>query len=372
MLNLEFAAHYAACMISALLGILLILRKKDGEASRVYLGVFYLGMSLIFGYECYLYYYNLYPDSIIKVPYVIIGVLYSVFYLIYPIEVIAPGFMNRKRFFYLFSPLVISIVVYLLTAQQGVEYEQFDSLSHLFSSPLTYSSVFIYVLFSLMLIPLFLLYRTPYTKRYNNTNKKWIARFIFMSCITTIGFIFKLYHSNEYGFIHVPVYFLFSAYIIYLELFVRIIQKQKSNQAVQMQPVTVTVAEEKEVSVLSEATASYNSLLQNRIVQFLDKEKSWRDPDFSIQDLINKTGITRKELSNAIQEMGYDNFPHYLNTLRVNDFTSTLAHGKFDSFQNLFFEVGFRSRATAHRNFKQVTGESPSEYFAKIRQKGVK
>lgn len=369
MLNLEFATHYAASMIFLLVGVLLILRKHEGEASRMYLAVFYIGMSFIFGYEAYLYYHNLYPNTIISIPYIIVGVIYSLFYLIYPIEVVSPGYMTGKRFLYLFFPLILCILFYLLSVQQGVVYQEFNSLNDLVTEPLTGSAVFIYVLLALIFMPQLLLYCTLCMKRYNTTNKKWVIRFIFISSLTSIGYLCKLYFFDKNEFIHLPIYFLISCYVIYLELYVRVLHKQNDVvELLQAEPVLIT-PEHHEVHALQETKMSYDRLIQNRVTQFLETEKPWRNPNFTLQDLINKTGINRKELSNIIQDQGFDNFPNYLNALRVKDFISILEHGKFDSFQNIFFDVGFRSRATAHRNFKQVTGESPSEYFAKIKKK---
>lgn len=354
MLNLEFASHYAASMMSAMLGVLLILRRNDGEVSRLYLGLFYIAMSLIFAYQSYLYYHNLYPGSIVTIPYLLIGALYSCFYLSYPVEVISPGYMTKKKFIYLFTPLLICIITYIVTRLLGVRFQQFNSLAEFVLSPISYTSIFMYILLMLMIIPQLLLYFIPYTRRYNNTDKTWISRFIIISYVVTIGFFLKLFDVWPFGFLNVLIFVIASAYIMYLELFSRIILKRNDI--------------ENESLVEDQILKSYDERIIDHLIEFLEKERFWRDPDFSLQDLIHKTGMSRKAITATVQEMGYDNFPHFMNTLRVKDFIATLEHGKFDSFQNIFFDVGFRSRATAHRNFKQITGLSPSEYFLQIKQ----
>lgn len=365
MINLEFASHYAASLTSVLFGVLLILRRKDGEVSRLYLGLFYIAMSLIFAYQSYLYYFGQYPASFVRIPYIIIGVVYSCFYLSYPVEVISPGYMTRRKFIYLFTPVVLCIFVYVLSKQLGVRFQQFNSLIELLSSPLNYTSVFIYILLILLILPQLLLYYIPYTRRYNNTDKKYIARFICVSCIVTIGFVLKLFNIRPFCSINVVVFIFVSAYIMYLELFSRIILQHNDLEdhiCINEQIKSIDIPSRKEVS------RSYDERITDHLNQFLEKERFWRDPDFSLQDLIQKTGMSRKTITTTVQEMGYDNFPHFMNTLRVKDFIATLEQGKFDSFQNIFFDVGFRSRATAHRNFKQITGLSPSEYFLQIKQ----
>ncbi len=364
MLNLEFATHYAAFVVTALLSMLLILRRNDGETSRLYLGLFYVAMSLIFAYQSYLYYYDLYPKSIVTIPYLIVGVVYSCFYLSYPVEVISPGYMTNRKFIYLFTPVLLCIVIYFTASRMGVNFEQYSSLVDFISSPITYTTIFIYVLLILMITPQLLLYFIPYTRRYNNTDKAWIKRFIIISSIATCGFILKLFNIDPFAFLNVLIFIVVSVYIIYFELFSRIILKRSCIE-------DEIYTKDREVSINHsirvETSKSYDEVITDHLIQFLEKEQSWRDPDFSLQDLINKIGLSRKAVSLAIQEMGYDNFPHFMNTLRVKDFITILEHGKFDSFQNIFFDVGFRSRATAYRNFKQITGVSPSEYFARIK-----
>ena len=73
----------------------------------------------------------------------------------------------------------------------------------------------------------------------------------------------------------------------------------------------------------------------------------------------------RTTLARAIQEIGYDSFTVYVNTLRINYFIKQIEENKTSQFKTAFYDAGYRSRATAIRNFKLVTGKSPSEYFQK-------
>ena len=56
---------------------------------------------------------------------------------------------------------------------------------------------------------------------------------------------------------------------------------------------------------------------------------------------------------------------HYINKLRIEDFLQQIESGQYVNYQEAFFFVGFRSRSTALRNFRQLTGMIPSEYFQK-------
>jgi len=49
--------------------------------------------------------------------------------------------------------------------------------------------------------------------------------------------------------------------------------------------------------------------------------------------------------------------------LRIEDFIRRIQTKESANYQDAFYDAGFRSRATAFRNFKQYTGKTPSEYF---------
>ena len=66
-----------------------------------------------------------------------------------------------------------------------------------------------------------------------------------------------------------------------------------------------------------------------------------------------------------MRESDYENYSNYINRLRIEDFMEQIESWQMLNFQETFFFVGFRSRSTALRNFRQFTGSTPSEYFQK-------
>jgi len=60
----------------------------------------------------------------------------------------------------------------------------------------------------------------------------------------------------------------------------------------------------------------------------------------------------------------------YINNLRISDFISLMNNQKM-SIKEAFFICGYRSRTTALRNFRLVTGKTPSDYFVKGNSKGI-
>ena len=85
----------------------------------------------------------------------------------------------------------------------------------------------------------------------------------------------------------------------------------------------------------------------------------------AIEKYIYQTEPKRPPLQEIWLDNGYENYTSYIKKLRIDDFLQQIESGKSVNFQEAFFYVGFRSRSTALRNFQQVTGVSPTEYFQK-------
>lgn len=95
----------------------------------------------------------------------------------------------------------------------------------------------------------------------------------------------------------------------------------------------------------------------------MESTNAYRDPDLSIASLSAALHTNRTSLARAIHDLGYESFSAYINLLRIHDFIEQVKNGKSDNFQLAFYTAGFRSRATAIRNFRQVTGTTPSYFF---------
>ena len=106
-----------------------------------------------------------------------------------------------------------------------------------------------------------------------------------------------------------------------------------------------------------------NSLCE-KITLHMKLTCDYRDPDISLNMLAASLCTNRTTLSCALHELGYVSFSAYINSLRIEEFIQRVRSKESTNYQDIFYDVGFRSRATALRNFKQYTGKIPSEYFS--------
>jgi YesN/AraC family two-component response regulator len=116
---------------------------------------------------------------------------------------------------------------------------------------------------------------------------------------------------------------------------------------------------------LADVVEQKDSALIERLDAYVKKNRAWRDPDLSLNILSSKLYTNRTTLAQAMRENGYGSYTNYINKLRIDDFLEQIESGQSANFQEAFFFVGFRSRGTALRNFRQFAGMPPSEYFQK-------
>lgn len=143
-------------------------------------------------------------------------------------------------------------------------------------------------------------------------------------------------------------------YIVYYELFVRL-NVPRPKTAI---PEVALMADD-----LPAVPASVNDELWETLTARMQAEKLWRK-DMSLAELAELLDTNRTTLASLFKAKGYEGgYREYVNRYRIIDFLDIMAQSPRHSMQEAFFIVGYRSRMTAFRNFKEYAGKSPSEYF---------
>ncbi|MGM9759749.1 MAG: helix-turn-helix domain-containing protein [Parabacteroides sp.] len=109
-----------------------------------------------------------------------------------------------------------------------------------------------------------------------------------------------------------------------------------------------------------------DSMLWSLLDDKMRKEELWRNPDLTIIKLARLLCSNRTKLSRLIHAHGYTSFQSYICEYRINAFIEFLPQNHHLSFQGLFYEVGFKSKVTALRHFRQRTGMTPTEYYKNV------
>lgn len=371
---------FATALACLLTSLLLFARRKSGERSRVILAciVFFSVANYITRFIDIIQ--GAMPQQVISVPMYLLALFMIICYILYPIEIISLGYLNTRRMLVLYSPLALLTMVYALCLNMGITFPLYHTLPHMISSGLTFDVCFRLLLTFMLFCPILFVFATPYTKRYNNTDRAWIRKYTIVFTINILAYVAVLMSENVA--VKIMYYYISSGcsiYIAYLELFVRIIDlrqancnetnEQKPDHREASEPTdaeSAPASAPKQRHITNPSTVPKRSSLCERIVCHMNQTSDYRNPELTLSALASSLCTNRTTLAKALREMGYSSFNDYVNSLRINEFISYICEHKTNNYQNAFFDVGFRSRTTALRNFKHYTRKTPSEYFRNI------
>jgi AraC-like DNA-binding protein len=103
----------------------------------------------------------------------------------------------------------------------------------------------------------------------------------------------------------------------------------------------------------SAVIAAIDALMQTR--------KLFRDADLSLERLARKAGLPARRISMAINRVTGKNISQYVNDRRVAEACERLSQTD-QPVTTIMFDVGFQTKSNFNREFRRVTGTSPSAY----------
>lgn len=109
--------------------------------------------------------------------------------------------------------------------------------------------------------------------------------------------------------------------------------------------------------------------LHESLKQLMDTEKYFTEPELSLNMLASKLSIHPNYLSQVINEKEGVSFFDYINTLRVNEFKRLIQEKDQNQFTliSIAYDSGFNSKSSFNKNFKKVTGLSPTDYIKQLK-----
>lgn len=105
--------------------------------------------------------------------------------------------------------------------------------------------------------------------------------------------------------------------------------------------------------------------IYERLANAMKAHKLYADPELSLSGLASALNVHPNHLSQVINSFERKNFYDYINAQRVEEFKSIAGLPENAGYTLLFlsYECGFNSKTSFNRNFKKVTGLSPTEYL---------
>lgn len=139
------------------------------------------------------------------------------------------------------------------------------------------------------------------------------------------------------------------------------------------EPITEVVAAANEPGTIAEKIKYQKSALSpgqmqaihQQLSRLMQQEKLYKNPELTLAEVSQQLQVHPNILSQVINSAEQKSFFDYVNQLRVEEFKQLSAQPNSQQYTllSLAFECGFNSKTAFNRNFKKVTGLSPSDYI---------
>ncbi len=107
------------------------------------------------------------------------------------------------------------------------------------------------------------------------------------------------------------------------------------------------------------------AIINDRLLDYMDKEKPFLEPEISLPELAGMLDIPRNQLSGVINQIHNKNFYEFINQYRIDEVKQLLKDPKNSNYKliSLAYDAGFNSKASFNRVFKQMTNMTPSQFM---------
>lgn len=101
------------------------------------------------------------------------------------------------------------------------------------------------------------------------------------------------------------------------------------------------------------------------LIDFVTKEKPYLNPELTLPELAKLIGVHTNILSSVINTIESKSFYDFINQKRIEEFKQKviLPENQKYTLLTLAYDCGFNSKTAFYRNFKNLTGQSPSQYL---------
>ncbi len=298
------------------------------------------------------------PEAMVLNPW--IGWSYMVMNIVmtlYPISVIQPEWLSPRRSFFLFLPtLILGLGCLIFTGRWTPLATPAEIWQHVWTPDVLFRLITLFT----MLPYCFIILLLPHNYKYSSATFWWILNYsggLLIICLLHV--VFTLTHL-PWILIVLPLlvacFLLFSTEYELEERLRPSLEPEEESAATNSTPLpegTSTPQAEPEISEPD---------LWARVCYYMDQEKVWKDPDLTLVSLSRLCATNVTYLNRVIQDETGSGFKEMVNKKRVAEVATQLEQNANIDIMTAFFNAGYRSRTTAWRNFKDITGQSPAEY----------
>lgn len=316
-------------------------------------------------------------NEYLKFPYLLgieipLPLLHGPFLFLYTVA-LSSGQLSRPNIFLHFIPFAIAFITVIpfliLSSKKKIivyqnEGEGFETLSTIIFVGIIISGI-IYTILSLRVLSNHKKKIKDNFSSIEKINLQWLFRLLIgLSFIWVI----VLFADDEIIFSAVV---LFVAFIGYYGI--KQVGVFTNQQVLELSPA-IESKELAELSVAAPEVSKYNKsalsdsqlkAIHGELVQLMEQKKLFLTPELTLIMVAEELEIHPNTISQVINTVEQNNFFDYVNTLRIEEFKERIADPDNQKYTllSLAYECGFNSKTSFNRNFKNLTGKSPSEYL---------
>ena len=101
-----------------------------------------------------------------------------------------------------------------------------------------------------------------------------------------------------------------------------------------------------------------------KLKTYMDEKKPFLNPDLNLPQLADDLNIPSYHLSQIINNNIGQNFFDFINGYRIDEVKSKITHPDYQKYSilGIAFDAGFNSKSAFNRVFKNMTGQTPTQY----------
>ena len=284
-------------------------------------------------------------------PIIIIPGFY-IFFLIwcYIAELIRPHWLTMKRTILILLPtLLVAIPIVVLSAMSEISniYSTVQLRAHIseFNVYIRIAFVTLFLHYSIGLIYMRYKHKNPEIQKYID---------LLIICLVLMVGSYIVSRCMQYfvGYIiHEVFYLMISVFIIYAEHYERLhvpLEKVRDYYASAETP---------------ETTQQTISHVAKKLQELMDQPEMWQNPELTGDEIVHSVGTNRTYIQLAAKELGFESLSDMLHRRRIDYICQCLLTNPNANVQDLFYDAGYRSRATAWRHFTRIVGHTPTEFI---------
>ena len=128
----------------------------------------------------------------------------------------------------------------------------------------------------------------------------------------------------------------------------------------------ITFDENKTKYANSSLTAREKEAIKAKILECLEVEKIYLEPEVTISTFSEKLSIPVKSISQVINESFKCNFFDFINSFRIEETKTKMLSDKNGrrpkTISEIMYDSGFNSKSAFNRAFKKHTGITPTDF----------